>query len=466
MISVSDKFKEIMSSRLRPKAEPKITLSGKDADGNDVVIEWTSHDISGFTYKRGIDPVGRTLPYMHLSWKEIYTGRLGKGNIALKYNNVVPYMKVKLEINQNLNFWNFWKSYISKTWKSLFSQTWRDVMKTPVSETIEFPTLYLVSRPVVDGQTITWEARDFFYFLDNQQQIGFQAGINYRNPLRWFLLNERATFKNNDDFISSLDDTQKGITSDADGVVDFMTLFDGQTKNILKDYASARNYFWKFKGNKAELENFSSVFSSKDPVFLFASETMKKFPVVTENPNISAYSFTMRSVKSDSSAEYTLNTPDETFTDFIKVNRFVFKDWGYIKPSGDGFSATTISKEGLSTANSITVVPVYVTVSDGFINNEKLGEIFIENNTCNFDSHNSQSKKERVVLLDKYFNKTCNVLSFDCLPNFAVELGDIVSIETDTYDGDERIVKSGFVVEQTITFDGAFSQKNTIHEVV
>ena len=473
MIEVSDKFKEIMSNRLRPKAEPKITLSGKDTYGNDIKIEWTSHDISDFTYKRGIDPVGRSLPYMSLSWKEIYTGKLGKGNTALKYNNVVPFMKVKLEITQNLSFWNTWKDFFNGTWKNVFSFTWREVMKKPISETIEFPVMYLVAKPVVKGQTITWEAKDFFYFLNNQQQVGFQRGINYRNPLRWFLLDERATFKDNDDFIRSLDETQKGIISQEDGNTGWLTVFEDKSKNILKDYASAKNYFWCFTGNKAKMTPLSEITNGKDIIFSFTADLMKSYPKITENSNISAYSFSQTFVKADTENEYVIDTPNETIAVYgqIEVNRFIFDDWGYIKPSENVFSPTTISKEGYSwggqsSGDSVTVIPVSVTTTEMFINNNKQGEVFSEDNKYNFEGETSHSKTLRFELLDKYFNKESNVLSFECAPNFFVEPTDFVSVETNVYDGENKIIKSGVIVEQELKYNGAFIQKDTVHEVI
>jgi hypothetical protein len=69
-------------------------------------------------------------------------------------------------------------------------------------------------------------------------------------------------------------------------------------------------------------------------------------------------------------------------------------------------------------------------------------------------------------LLDKYFNKECNVLSFECAPNFFVEPMDFVSVETNMYDGENKITKSGVVVEQELKYNGAFIQKNIVHEVI
>ena len=72
MISVSQKFLELMQSNIRPKIEPTITVKGQDSEGNQVVLTWKPSNIQDMKYKRGIDPVGRTLPYMELTWTERY----------------------------------------------------------------------------------------------------------------------------------------------------------------------------------------------------------------------------------------------------------------------------------------------------------------------------------------------------------------------------------------------------------
>ena len=84
MLSVSQKFLELMKSNIRPKIEPTITVMGQDSNGSPVVLSWKPSNIQSMTYKRGIDPVGRTLPYMELTWTEIYYGKLNAENYPEK----------------------------------------------------------------------------------------------------------------------------------------------------------------------------------------------------------------------------------------------------------------------------------------------------------------------------------------------------------------------------------------------
>ena len=45
MISVSQKFLELMQSNIRPKIEPTITVKGQDGEGNQCVLTWKTRNI-------------------------------------------------------------------------------------------------------------------------------------------------------------------------------------------------------------------------------------------------------------------------------------------------------------------------------------------------------------------------------------------------------------------------------------
>ena len=171
MIQVSNAYKELVESNIRPKCEPIINVSGTDNTGKEVKITWNSKDIKDLTLKRAADPIGRELPFMELTWTEIYTGKLNATSYPEKYNNIVSYMKVELSFVQDLGYYNIWQSLVNdgKTWKDLFSQnvTWRQLKKTIPQETIKIPTMFLSAKPTIKGQTITWVAKDLLSFLEN-----------------------------------------------------------------------------------------------------------------------------------------------------------------------------------------------------------------------------------------------------------------------------------------------------------
>lgn len=263
MISVSQKFLELMQSNIRPKIEPTITVKGQDSEGNQVVLTWKPSNIQNMTYKRGIDPVGRTLPYMELTWTEIYYGKLNAENYPEKYNNIVKYMSVELSFEQSLGYFSTWKDLYSAgyTWKNVLEQfkTWKGVKRGVTKETVKLPTMFLVAKPTIQGQTITWTARDLFYFLNQTYAKSFAENINYRNPIRWFLLDERGNFRNSNEIFEAITETQSRAISDVDGNLDKIIVFDGSTKNLLMNYASIRNYYWDFENNYAVLKDRKSV---------------------------------------------------------------------------------------------------------------------------------------------------------------------------------------------------------------
>ena len=59
MLAVSDAYKELVKSNIRPKCEPIIRVSGKDNTGKDIEIIWKASNIKDLKYKRAIDPIGR-----------------------------------------------------------------------------------------------------------------------------------------------------------------------------------------------------------------------------------------------------------------------------------------------------------------------------------------------------------------------------------------------------------------------
>jgi hypothetical protein len=132
MLQVSDAYKELVKSNIRPKCEPIIKVSGNDNNGNDIELIWRAKDIKDLTYKRSIDPIGRELPYMELTWTEIYSGKFDEENYPEKYNNIASYMGVDLSFTQNLNFYN--------TWKTLFDsgKTWGEISPNSEYQQVEY----------------------------------------------------------------------------------------------------------------------------------------------------------------------------------------------------------------------------------------------------------------------------------------------------------------------------------------
>lgn len=469
MFAISDAFKDILKSNIRPKSEPKITVKGQDNEGNQVVLTWTASTIRDLNYKRGIDPIGRTLPFMELSWTEIYTGKFNAENYPDKYKNIKEYMTVEFSVTQNLGFFNSWKTIYNEgksTWKDILEafKTWKNVAKSVKTETINFPTLYLVGKPDVQGQTITWAARDFMSFLNTQNSDGFRKDINYVNPARRFLLDERANFLSSDDLIDAIMSTDEEIASTNLGLLENNIVFDEQTKNILMNYFSVKNYYWDFVENKATLHSLNEMFNKNQTEFWFKGNIMHSFPELTKNKNISAYSYNQYVVEETSGESYSVSPVYSIDLNGTTINRFVFKDFGI--PSADnGFVAGNICKSTYSNATELNVAPVNYNGIGVVVQTKNSGEVFNEDNPCNIYSAESDTTTERLNCLKKYFNSECYSMSFSSLGVLPLETNDLVSVETNLYEGENRITKNGIVVEIDISYNGAFKQNTIVHEV-
>ena len=194
-MSFSDKFLEIMKSNIRPKCEPKITVTGTTADGTTKTIEWNAKDIKSLSFHRSIDPVGRNLPIMELSWTEVYYGKFNAQNFPIKYNNIAKYMTVNLEFHQFLGFYQTWKTLKSMTWKQVKALTWKKVKNEVAFETVKIPMMFLSATPEISGHTIKWTANAALSFLTEHllpTGIIFDGAtnseiMNYLSPLNEYL---------------------------------------------------------------------------------------------------------------------------------------------------------------------------------------------------------------------------------------------------------------------------------------
>lgn len=446
MLDVSTAYKELVTSNMRPKVEPVISVMGEDVNGNTVSLSWNASNIQTLNYKRGIDPVGREIAYMELTWTEIYTGNLNEENYPEKYNNIVKYMAVDLTFVQDMSF----------SWESDTEQT-----------VLNMPRMFLVSKPVIDGRTITWTARDLLYFLTESQTKSFTADVPYRNALRWFLLEERANFRNSKEILTAIQNTQSNILIGVTSSIGKNIVIDGSSKDILTNLASIKNYYWSFAGDTAKLESFTVVLQntnpnavlSANPSYTFTSNVMYDYPKLTALPTISGYSFKQYVCELDEENQYTLS-PYETVTYKGTVfYHYAFKGLG----SATSLLETAISKSVYSREKTINVIPANLNSIDFYISLNQKGEDFIEDNPCNPYSSNDRSITSRKSALNNYFIEGSYTAEINSLPNLSLEPGDFVAVETNLYSGNKNITKKALVLTIELEYNGALKQKTTIH---
>ena len=447
MIVNDAELNALMNESIRPKCTPVIDVTKFIGEnGLSIYRSWDENSILSLTYKRGVDPIGRTLPYMELVWTEPNAEETLEHETMSRPEDFDALSRVTFTFNQYMDFGG-------ENIKTVFM----------------YP-LWLVGTPVVNGNEVVWTARDMMYFLNNKQEIGFQSGLNFRNPLRYFLLDERAEHKSNpydDSFIYALQTTQENLKDDTESVINTAVVYDGKTKNLLKDIASTRSYFWDFDKYGMVLRHISDLLNKTEVVHTFKADTMKKYPDLTQNSNISAFSFARHRAKIKTNEEYTLTTPDEVeAVSGVSVKRYDLEDWGTVTAHNGGILPNTINKVVYATEStiSITVAPVSITQEELFVNNNKVGELYSENNTCFYKEKNSKMAP-RMELLNEYFNENIYTLQFEGLPHFAIEPCDFVGVETNILQDGERVIKKGVVIEQELSYNGAWLQKMIVHEV-
>lgn len=481
MIQVSNAYKELVKSNIRPKCEPIIKISGKDNNGKDIEVVWRAKNIKDLTYKRGIDPVGRELPYMELTWTEIYTGRLNAESYPEKYNNITKYMAVELSFVQDLGFHNTWKTIFDGgiTWKSLFSQkaTWKQLKNGTSQETIVLPKMFLSARPTIDGQTITWVAKDLLSFINEVQTQEFEGhkyNIPLKNAISFFVLNARGGFLNSADLFNAYTSTvQNLLQSEDETKIDKRIICDGNANDIILNLASIYNYYFDFIDNKAVLKKFN--LSSVSAVY--KDRVLYAYPQIENSTDISSYLFKHRIAEADPKSAYDKEPYKITNYDGISEAEYTLKGYGEAYPSAEEItddkrlnfgSITTASKQiADGEENQIYVIPIDYNSYDNVINIDDTGEPFQEDNPINPYDLNSEVAIARKDFLSRYFSSSSSGVSFEALPNVAVETNDVIEIDTNLYnDVGEKITKKALVVSMELTYNGALKQKIKAHEVV
>jgi hypothetical protein len=469
VLTTNEKYLDIVKSNVRPKIEPYITVSGKDVE-----IQWKPSNIIDMTYKRGIDPTGQTLPYMELTWKEFYFGKLNENNYPEKYNNVAKYMKVNLWFEQdtsNINTWgdvlngisydedtdtakSTWDDFSSNTWNELTGtwdspmgstlsvvsgethtwgeytpKTWGEVFRNQNKLKIEFPSLILVARPTIQGHTITWTARDPLYFFSEKIEKSFKEGIPLGNPIKWLFLNERGNFLNSEQIITFTSNSVAEVpdirTSDSPSseTLDKIVYFNGTTKDLLKNYACIFNYYWDFDVNSsgysyAKMNYFGEVSftpsispSTYPSVFTFTKKIMKSNPEIIRGKNISSFLFNQYIWELDSENSYKM-MPTETLTyvdsygNSIDYYKYLYKGLS-TSETACAYNGKIIGTHTYGLENTeINVIPVIETKSQATKNNNKMGEVYVEDNPlCYFDLSTSQDLKQRAIFLDCWYSE-------------------------------------------------------------
>lgn len=478
MIQVSDAYKELVKSNIRPKCEPIIKVSGQDNNGNDIELIWRAKNIKDLKYKRAIDPVGRELPYMELTWTEIYTGKLNAESYPEKYNNIVKYMQVELSFVQDLAIYNTWKTLFDGgiKWKELFSKTWKRVKNETTQEVITMPKLFLSAKPTISGQTITWVAKDVFSSLGEEEVVFLFDGKSYANvqpkqyinPIIYLLTNLRAVFLGSKELFNSVTKSINELKNTNLGNFNELVIFEGKIKNSIMQYLNLKNLHINFKDDFFYIDGFLP----KVCTSVFKQNVMYEYPEIINIGNISEYTFSYKYYDYETTDLYDVKP---TIRNYINEKAilydYIFKGLGvlYSEDLGSAYLADVNRYSIVENPNynqTEKVAPVKMKTINSVLKNFVIGETYSEKNPMNIYNENSEELKSRFEFLKKYFNdKSCS-LSFESLADLSVETGDVISIETNLYDNEKKIFKNAVVVETQLTYNGVIKETFKCHEVI
>ena len=486
-MSFSDKFLEIMNSRLRPKCEPKITVTGTAADGTTKTVEWNAKDIKGLTYHRSIDPTGRELPTMELQWTEIYYGKFNSNNFPIKYNNVSKYMTVNLEFHQFLGFYQTWKTLKSMTWKQVKALTWEKVKNEVAFETVKMPMMFLSATPEISGHTIKWTAKDALSFLTVREVKGFgeKAGgaptteIPYYNPIVYMLINARAGFYYSIELFDYLTRTINYFNGlDKTAKLKHSIIFDGAVNSELMNYLSPNNEYLDFDSDKIIKKKFTAS-RPVNPEISVPLDIQYGQPEVSYCKVMSLYNYKEYiPVTTSNENAYTLSPQNiKPYTNSGGKNyyyyNFIFQKYGLVLGT-DAFN--TLQQEinravGIAESNNLTlsILPLeFNTISHSLKGNYydlgTQGEVYEEDNHLNAGTENEM--QPRAAILSEWFADLNKIVNTTTPALFNWGIGEWAKVETTLWQDEEnRFIAYAQLIETTITYNGTIKQNNIAHSV-
>ena len=481
MRNVSDAYMQVVSGSVIPKCEPRITLKYKDANDAEQVIVWSAKDIKDFDYKQGADPLNRTLPFIEATWTELYYGDLDENNEPAKYNNVGQFGLVKIEFVQDLTVGlNQWKSLYNQgvKWSDLLSITWKNVLRNKQQEIIEMPKLFLMAKPELKNNTITWKAVDLLSLMTTQQSKNFggiqtaSGGKVILDPMYIIsnlILQERSQFLSSPYVLNSITETVDWLCGEDNEFRPVLTKpiwVNGKTKDILLYFANLLECALKFDGNTIKTTYSLINQTGKIP---FTSHTLKKHPVLTRNPNVSSYQGSVHKIVVNTEKPY------EVYPSIVEKSGYSLAYWyfdGLGVPEGSdilhNYKYAVCDADNVSLYNPpMKVYPLQEEKTEQIINLNQQGETFIENNPLNMYDYTEEGFGEkRVRFVKRYFSDNAYSIEFEAFPNLAFEVGDIVGIETNLKSQGQSVIKNAVIVEMELNYNGALIERIKAHEVM
>lgn len=410
MRSVSEDYQNLVKNTFRPKCEPTIAVKSKDGT-RDLHI-FKSSNIIELKINQKIDVLGKELPTIEFEWSAFYTGQ-DYSQMMYSPVNVMFHQTLSATDTSNTTTWK--GLYENYTWKSMYENfTWRSIYKTHNTEDINFCTLFISEEPSIKENKITFKARDVLNFMNFQinDVFGSNLGVsNFYNPISTCLqkviedLPETATA-----LISKIETSGENIKRFFENLkLDRKIEVSNSFKDFLRNYLSLKNAFIYFNSNGTLTARkfVSSGFNITG--YTLNGNLMFNKPTVQETPKVSIY-------------ENTYNYYDNMTNVWVKGTNRILDE---------------------------------LNIDDG--------EKFIENNPLwayreeDYEPEERSPNVSRFSHIDTYYFGGAKTIEVECLPNLAIEMGDVIKVDY----GD--VSNDAIVVQSELTYNGAFREKIYLH---
>ena len=398
-----------MQSTFRLKCEPTVTVKSKD--GTEDLHVFKSSNMTDLKINRKIDVLGKELPTIEFEWSAFYTGQ-NYSQMMYSPVNVMFHQTLSATDTSNTTTWE--GLYENHTWKSMYENfTWRSMYKTHNTEDINFCTLFISEEPTINGEKITFKARNSLYFMnaeDSDKTYGSNLGdTSFCDPIQEFLemakinIPESATVLN-----QTIENSATSIYNYfEEEKLDRKFQVSSNFKDFLKNYFSLKNAYISlnssggFQAKKFSPTGYVSTNYTLDGNLMFNK------PTVQETPKVSIY--------------------ENTYNYYDNVNGV------WVKGTNRVLSSLNVDN----------------------------GETFIEKNPFwgyrELDYEGNSPNVLRKKHIDAYYYAGGKTIEVECLPNLAIEMGDIVKVEY------QNISSDAIVVRSELTYNGALREKIYIH---
>ena len=406
MRNVSVYYQNLVTNTYRPRCEPTIIVKSKDGATNSYTFK--SSNIVELKINQKIDVLGKELPTIELEWSTFY-------NNQNKYAQMM-YCPVALSFSQSLGPYTWRNFYDNYTWKTASEElTWKDLATKELTTDIDFCTLFISEEPTIKDDKIIFKARNALYFMNAEVRdmvYGSNLGnIGFCVPIQEFL--ERA--KNNipaDATVlkQTIDDSATSIYNYFETVnLDCRIQVSSNFKDFLKNYLSLKNaYIYLNSSGGFQAKKFSHTENVSGDYILDGNLMFNK-PTVQEISKVSIY-------------ENTYNYYDYVSGAWLKGTDRVF---------GESGGETLTEKNPLWGYRGID----YTETSPSVL---------------------------RAQHIDTYYYAGGKTIEVECLPNLAIEMGDVITVKYKDI-SNRDISNDVIVVKSELTYNGAFREKIYLH---